>query len=123
MTQNSETAENKNEKSNGGWIQTLTFAKSAESENGEDQERNKDHIRQMFIKKRSKVDRLTIESKKRDKYESDTGRDNWVMTSYDKYQIVCISGASTINVVELRRDGKVTIKSCSAKAPGRIMRF
>ena len=45
------------------------------------------------------------------------------MSSYSKYQIVCISGASTINVVELRRDGQVQIKSCAAKAPGRILSF
>ena len=77
----------------------------------------------MFIKKRSKADRMSFEKKKRDKYESDTGRVTWAMSSYDKYQIVCISGASKINVVELRRDGTATIKSCSAKAPGRILRF
>ena len=61
MTQNSETAENKNEKSNGGWIKTLTFAKNPESDNNEEQERNKDHIRQMFIKKRPKAERIDFE--------------------------------------------------------------
>ena len=119
MTNNTDDQENKDEQNNGGWIKTFCFTKSKDSE-----EQNKDHIRHMFIKKRTKADRLAIEQEKRRKYEQDnTGRDNWQMSSYDKFHIVCLSGINTINIAELKRDGRVTLISCAAQAPGRVLQY
>ena len=60
----------------------------------------------MVIKKRPKRERELIENKKRAKFENDnTGRDDWLMSSYDKYQIECVSGINTVNSMNIRRNG------------------
>ena len=35
----------------------------------------------------------------------DPGREGWMMSSYNKYQVIAISGTSSINVMDLSRDG------------------
>ena len=102
--------------SNGGWIKTFTLENSFSG-------LGPDHIRKMFIKKRPKYDREIIEKQKSEKYESENAHKKWLMSSYNKYHIVCISGINTINIVELGRRGQVTIKKCAETAPGRILNF
>ena len=86
MTQNSETGENterhSTESSNGGWIKTFTFAKTAEA--GEGGEASKEHIRKMFIKKRTKEERLAALQAKREKHKNETRNTFW-LSSYNKY--------------------------------------
>ena len=66
---------------------------------------NNDHIRKMFIKKRQKSQREVIEQRKLERNLMDPGREGWMMTSYNKYQVIAISGTSSINVMDLSRDG------------------
>ena len=53
----------------------------------------------------------------------DPGREGWMMSSYNKYQVIAISGTNSINVMDLSRDGQMKISSGASKAPGRIISF
>ena len=68
-TQQDSDAASQSTSAKGGWIKTLAF----ESEGVV----FKDHIRQMFIKKREKAERMIIEQQKRDKFLQDPGREGW----------------------------------------------
>lgn len=77
----------------------------------------------MFIKKRQKSEREVIEQRKKVRNEMDPGREGWMMSSYNKFQVIAISGTDSINVMDVSRDGQFKVSSCAAKAPGRIISF
>ena len=78
----------------------------------------------MYIKKRNKAVRSEIEQAKRKTLSnSSTGANTWKMSSFKKFNIVCLSGASTINIIELNRGGKLNIKSNALQAPGKVIRY
>lgn len=67
---------------------------------------------------------MKIAAKKMAKFANDvTNRVSWMMSSYDKYHIVCLSGTGSVHTIELKRDGNLIKSSMVTKAPGRVLNF